>query len=100
MEQCGQYRTMSRRSLHFRSIACNEGKESPAVSSSVAGKPEQHEEQVDEVQIERQSAQDGWFSSLSPLSSHFFDLPGIVCGKSGEDDHPDAGYDPGYRTAF
>src|SRR6185369_4038311 len=66
---------------------------------TVACKPEQHEKQVDEVEVKGQRAEDGRLSPLCAVGGQLLDLPGIVCGQPGEDDHSDRGYDPGNRAA-
>lgn len=42
----------------------------PAWSAAVPAKPQQHEEQVDEIEIERQSPEDGGLSPLCTTSGH------------------------------
>lgn len=60
------------------------------VLAPITGESEQHQKQVDEVKVQRQSAEDGRFSALNSLGCHFFDFPGIVCSQSGEDYYANA----------
>jgi hypothetical protein len=72
MEHYDRYRTKNRQPLHFLPIACNEDREQPAESSSIAGEPGQHKKQVDEIEI--QGIHDGApidpFENISTVSHH------------------------------
>lgn len=64
--------------------------------AAAAEEAEQVKEQVDEVKIEIQGAESGYMAGgrRGHGFGHAFDLLGVPCGQTDENDHTGKGYDP------
>lgn len=73
--------------------------------TAVAEDPQQHQEQVDEVQIQGQRAKNGIFAQVRRVAginllTHIFQFLGVIRRQSDKDNHADVCDCPHQRFAF
>jgi len=83
------------------------GNKTPAkISFAVPHNPQQHQEQVDEIEIEGEGAQDGAFAHHASFEAcglgqgHVFQALGVIDGQADEEKDPDVADDHRHAGAF